>query len=80
MCLYLIPKTLLVLPKVINMSFVVSVGEVIAVPENILVNIYCGSVIDDTLIEGGIANITWYKNNRLIVNGSEFNVVLAPDN
>jgi len=37
-------------------------------------------VIDDTLIEGRIANITWYKNDRPIVNGSEFNVVLAPDN
>ena len=50
------------------------------VPDNINVIIDCGLLIDDATMEGGVANVTWYKNDRLIVNGSEVNVVLAPDN
>ena len=49
------------------------------VPDNINVIIDCGLLIDDATMEGGVANVTWYKNDRLIVNGSEVNVVLAPD-
>ena len=31
-------------------------------------------------MEGKVLSITWFKSSRPIVNGSEVNVVLAPDN
>ena len=59
---------------------VVFVGEPIVVPENIQVTIDCGQLIDQAIMMGGVANITWRKNGRIIVNDSEVNVVLSPDN
>ena len=78
MFLYLI--SLFVLPTVVNNSFVAFIGEPITVPEDITVVIDCGPVIDDAAMEGEVVNVTWYKNKRPIANGSEVNVVLAPDN
>jgi len=63
------------------MSLVIFVGEPVVVPESIQVTIDCGQLINDTRdMVGMISNITWRKNGRTIVNGSEVNVVLAPDN
>jgi len=63
------------------MSFVVFVGEPVIVPESIQVTIDCGQLIDDVRnMTGMISSIIWTKNGRPIVNGSEVNVFLAPDN
>jgi len=72
--------SLSILPTVVNMSFVAFIGDPITVPEDIIVVIDCSPVIDDAIMEGEVANITWLKNDRPIVNGSEVNVVLSPDN
>jgi len=68
------------LSTVVNMTFVAFVGEPIVVPENIQVTIDCAPLIDRAIMMGGVANITWRKNGRVIVNGSEVNVELASDN
>ena len=78
MCLFLM--SLSILPTVVNMSFVAFIGDPITVPEDIRVVIDCSPVIDDAVMEGEVANITWFKNDRPIVNGSEVNVVLSSDN
>jgi len=62
------------------MSFITFVGEPVVVPEDIRAVIDCGQVIDNAISEGEVANVTWYKNDRPIVNGSEINVILAPGN
>jgi len=62
------------------MSFVAFIGEPVLVPENIQVTIDCGPSINQASKEAVVSQITWRKNGRVIVNGSEVNVVLAPDN
>jgi len=66
---------------VVNMSLVIFAGEPVVVPEDIQVTIDCGRLINETRDTlGVVANITWKKNGRIIVNDSEINVVLSPDN
>ena len=66
---------------VVEMKFRTFVGEHITVPDDIIVIIDCGPKIDNFTMEGGvIKNVTWSKNGRPIVNDTEVNVVLAPDN
>jgi len=82
-CIYLVITHLHMLSvfyTVVNMSFVTFIGEPIVVPESIRVTIDCGPVIDQANMSGKIFNIIWRKNGRVILNGSEVNVVLAPDN
>ena len=64
------------------MSFVTFIDDPVSLPENIRAVIDCGEVIDRAVMDGGsVANVTWYKNGRLITNDSgELNVVVAADN
>ncbi|XP_065885893.1 uncharacterized protein [Dysidea avara] len=59
--------------------FVVSIGELTVVPEDIQVVFDCGELIDNTTMKGGVANITWYKNGRIISNNSTVNGIVAAD-
>ncbi|XP_065885723.1 hemicentin-1-like isoform X3 [Dysidea avara] len=68
-------------PNVVNMSFVTFIDDPIPIPNNMRVEIDCGQVIDQAVMDGGgIANVTWYKNGRPITNNSVTNVVIAADN
>ena len=48
--------------------------------EGVEINIDCGQQIDDVInITGANPSVTWYKNDIILTNGSERNIVISED-
>jgi len=65
---------------VVNETVVVFVGEPVIVREDAQVTINCSQLIDEA-INNGISNpnVTWYKDEVAIINGSHMNIFISSD-
>ena len=66
----------------VNESVVVFVGESVTVRQHVVITIDCRKVVDGVIGNTSVSNpiINWYKDQRVITNRSELNVLISADN